>query len=123
LPRADGGEETGPFGVGGVGPLEGARNDANLTPQVRGIPAVRGFREWDPPFPYDNSRIRRGDANERYWDEHRTAPKAYVTLKTGQSLWRSRFGDLTSFRVRPPAGPDPVATVAKKLAGPLHPPP
>src|SRR5262249_14526788 len=65
--------------------------------------------------------IRRGDANERYWDEHRTAPKAYVTLKTGQSLWRSRFGDLTSFRIRPPAGPDPVAAVEKKLAGRLDP--
>src|SRR5262249_52430415 len=52
-----------------------------------------------------NTRIRPDDVNEQFWDRHRTTPKAYVTLKTGQELWRSRFGDLTSFRIEKPAGP------------------
>ena len=95
-------EESKAFRVAALVPLKpkSALNDANLTPQVRGITDVRNFREWDPPFPFDNRRIRSRD--EAFWSRHRTAPKAYVSLKTGQDLWRSRFGDLTSFRLRPP---------------------
>src|SRR5207249_9218239 len=59
------------------------------------------------PFPYDNKRIKPRD--DRYWREHRTTPKAYVTLATGQRLWGSRFGRLTSIRLAPAAGVDLTA--------------
>jgi hypothetical protein len=58
--------------------------------------------EWDPPFPVDLSRIRPVD--EEYWQEHRASPKAFVTLADGQRLWRSRFGAVSSLRLKPPAG-------------------
>jgi hypothetical protein len=67
-----------------------------------GITEADGLGDWDPPFPIDLSRVRRID--EDYWDRHRTTPKAFVPLEVGQSLWRSRYGALTSIRARPPEG-------------------
>jgi len=36
--------------------------------------------------------------DEDYWQEHKTTPKAWVALETGQRLWGSRFGKLSSIR-------------------------
>ena len=38
--------------------------------------------------------------DERFWEQYRTTPKAFVSLEAGQRLWRSRYGELTSIRVR-----------------------
>src|SRR5262249_60877186 len=57
---------------------------------------MRAVRDATPTFPYDNSRIKRPD--ERYWEEYRTTPNAYIPLADGQKLWGSRFGNLTSIR-------------------------
>lgn len=71
-------------------------NDADYTPVVAGITDQESIDDWDPPFPYDNTRIDGND--EEYWDNYRTTPKAFLMLATGQKLWGSRFGDVTSFR-------------------------
>ncbi|MEW4563995.1 FtsX-like permease family protein [Bremerella sp. JC770] len=71
-------------------------NDPDYTPVVQGITDQDSIDDWDPPFPYDNSRIDGDD--DAYWENYRTTPKAFVSLKTGQQLWGSRFGDVTSFR-------------------------
>src|SRR5262249_49072641 len=115
--------------VAGTAKWVGALNDATLTPQVRGITDVRNWPDLKPPFHIDRTRILTGDENERYWNTHRTAPKGYVSLRTGQKLWGSRFGDLTSFRIRPPAGafdtPEKtraaIGDVEKKIAAHLKP--
>ncbi|HYN23927.1 MAG TPA: FtsX-like permease family protein, partial [Pyrinomonadaceae bacterium] len=52
-------------------------------------------------------RIRKQD--EDYWDQYRTTPKAFIPLSTGQELWRSRFGNLTSLRLIPTGMPLPQA--------------
>ncbi len=90
-------------------PLTGAVNDPNLTPDFPGITDKLDLRDWNPPFPYDNKRIQRRD--EDYWNEYRTAPKAYVTLAAGQRLWGSRFGNLTSIRLAPTDKSDPALAV------------
>ena len=59
--------------------------------------------DWDPPFPFDSGRVR--DKDEQYWDEHRTTPKAFVSLAAGRKLWSSRFGNTTAVRFAPPPGP------------------
>ena len=46
--------------------------------------------DWDPPFPVDLSRIRPQD--EKYWDDYRTTPKAFVSPGVARKLWGSRFG-------------------------------
>jgi ABC-type lipoprotein release transport system permease subunit len=93
------------FRLAGVVPVEGAAADRDLVPEYPGITSSRSIADWDPPFPVDLSRIRPQD--EDYWDEHKTTPKAFVRLARGQELWRSRFGSLTSLRVRRAEGETP----------------
>ena len=92
-------EHTERFVLRGVVPLRGVADDPDLTPEFPGITDRLTLKEWDPPFPYDGRRIRPQD--EEYWRLYRTTPKAYVSLATGQRLWGSRFGNLTSIRLAP----------------------
>jgi ABC-type antimicrobial peptide transport system permease subunit len=95
-------ELTATFTLRGLVPMEGVAADPNLTPEFPGITDKLDIRDWNPPFPYDNSRVQRAD--ERYWEQYRTTPKAYITLADGQKLWGSRFGNLTSIRFAPVSG-------------------
>lgn len=72
-------------------------NDPDLTPVVQGITDQDSINDWDPPFPFDQGRIRTED--DTYWQNHRTTPKAFVSLAAGQKIWGSRFGEVTSFRI------------------------
>lgn len=87
------------FTVAGVTPIRGLAADRNLAPEYPGITDSENVSDWDPPFPLDLSRVRPVD--EDYWKQYRTTPKAWVTLARGQQLWRSRFGKLTTIRLRP----------------------
>jgi ABC-type antimicrobial peptide transport system permease subunit len=90
-------EQTATFRLKGFVALEGVTGDRYLTPDFPGITDKLKLGDWDPPFPYDNRRIQRRD--EKYWDQYRATPKAYVNLAVGQRLWGSRFGELTSIRL------------------------
>ena len=84
--------------------MEGLGADSLLTPALPGLHDAEDMHAWDPPFPVDLTRIR--PADEAYWDAYRAAPKAIVSYATGQRLWRSRFGSLTSVRMGPAPGLD-----------------
>ncbi|MDA7950378.1 MAG: ABC transporter permease [Pirellulaceae bacterium] len=71
-------------------------NDPHFTPVVKGITDQATISTWNPPFPFDQSAILPSD--ETYWDNHRTTPKAFVSLDLAQKLWGSRFGRTTTFR-------------------------
>jgi ABC-type lipoprotein release transport system permease subunit len=88
--------------VEAIVPLAGAADDRDLSPEYPGITDSAHLSDWDPPFPVDLSRVRPQD--ERYWEEHRTTPKAFLPLAAAQMLWKHRLGALTSVRVVPPAG-------------------
>lgn len=90
------------FRLAAIVALEGAAADPAFTPEVPGLTDRRSIAAWDPPFPFDATRVRAKD--EEYWNRHRGTPKAFVALATGQRLWGSRFGRITSLRVAPPAG-------------------
>ena len=92
-------EEQRTFRLAGQVPLAGVADDPDLTPEFPGITDKLNIRDWNPPFPYDNKRV--GKAEERFWEEHRTTPRAYIALTDGQWLWGSRFGQLTSVRLAP----------------------
>jgi putative ABC transport system permease protein len=85
------------FRVAGVIPMSGIALDRRLAPDYPGITAATNLADWDPPFPIDLSLIRKQD--EQYWDQYRTAPKAFIPLEAGQKLWGGRYGRLTSIRV------------------------
>jgi putative ABC transport system permease protein len=78
-------------------PMTGIAVDRDLTPEYPGITEAQTIGDWDPPFPVDLKKVRPRD--EEYWQKHKTAPKAFVSLETGQKLWGSRFGKVTSVRV------------------------
>jgi ABC-type lipoprotein release transport system permease subunit len=104
------------FKLAGVVALSGAAADPALTPEYPGISDAKTMADWDPPFPVDLKRVRARD--EDYWEERRATPKAFVSLATGQRLWSSRFGALTSVRLVPlgSAGILPVEADLKKAA-------
>lgn len=95
------------FRLAGVVPMTGLAADADLVPEYPGITETESLSDWDPPFPIDLKRIRPRD--ESYWDSYRATPKGFITLESGRALWRSRFGELTSFRFESVAGASPEA--------------
>ncbi len=110
------------FRLSDVVPMGGSLADRDLAPDYPGITESRTLVDWDPPFPMELGRIRPRD--EDYWEEYRTTPKAFVPLKVGQQLWRSRHGQLSSIRVYPPpgapaAGPEALRSLRSRLESEL----
>ncbi len=79
--------------------MEAPAIDPTLTPQFPGITDRLTIRRWNPPFPFDEDRIT--DDDEEYWDQYKTAPKAFISLSDGQRLFSSRFGNVTGIRLAP----------------------
>jgi len=92
-------------------PIQGPADDPGLTPPFPGVTDKASIGEWDPPFPYDNKRIKPRD--EAYWNKYRTTPKAYITLDTAKRLFGSRFGAITSMRFAPRPGATAEETMAR----------
>jgi ABC-type antimicrobial peptide transport system permease subunit len=105
-------DRTATFRFAGTLPLTGAADDPDLTPAFPGITDKDDARQWKLPFEDKNDpawltdTVRREYGDPLFWGEYRTTPKAYITLKAGQKLWSSRFGDLTSIRLALKSGSD-----------------
>ncbi|HGJ66794.1 TPA: ABC transporter permease [bacterium] len=89
-------EQTSSFRIKKIVQMEGLANDRSLMPDFPGIAEVENSRDWKAGIPVDLSKIR--DKDENYWHNYRGTPKAFITLKAGQSLWSNRFGNLTAIR-------------------------
>lgn len=98
-----------------VVPMHGVAADRRLAPVYPGITESNSLADWDPPFPLDLSRVRSED--ERYWNEHRTTPKAFIPYEAGKQLWQSRYGAVTSIRFPIGAGTDAAALVDRFRSG------
>ncbi|MBT5831001.1 MAG: ABC transporter permease, partial [Candidatus Latescibacteria bacterium] len=85
------------FRLKGIVAMTGLGGDPTLSPEYPGLQGADDMSAWDAPFPVSLDRIREQD--ELYWDDYQAAPKAFVSAATGQRLWKSRFGVLTSIRV------------------------
>ena len=79
-------------------PMDGAGGDRTLTPEYPGLTDAARIGDWDPPFPVDLKRVR--PADERYWEQYRGAPKAFVL--NAAELWPSPYGSATSVRISIP---------------------
>jgi ABC-type antimicrobial peptide transport system permease subunit len=113
--------ERSPFQVAGVIPMRGSAVDQQWAPNYPGITGSKNFSDWDPPFPIELKRVRPKD--EAYWDQYRTAPKAFLPLSDGQRMWRSRHGQATSIRfgVRPGSDQGQTTQVVTSLAREVNP--
>jgi len=90
--------KTADFQLAAVVPISGFAADRDLVPEYPGITESEDMSAWDPPFPVDLGRVRKED--EDYWHQYRTTPKAFIPLSTAQQLWGTRFGKLTSIRLK-----------------------
>jgi putative ABC transport system permease protein len=90
--------ESAQFPLAAILPLAGPTADRGLAPDYPGITQSSSLHDWDPPFPIDLRRVRPRD--DEYWKRYRATPKAFLRLAVGQRLWGSRFGKVTSIRLR-----------------------
>ncbi len=89
-------ERTSRFRIRSVIPMAGPAADPALMPDFPGISDAESCCDWQSGLPINLDRIRPQD--EKYWDDYRGTPKAFITLSAGQSLWKNRYGDLTAIR-------------------------
>lgn len=73
-----------------------AAADPKLTPEMPGVTDQKSISDWDLPFELVE-KIRPQD--EKYWDEYRTTPKAFVSLGAAKRLWSSRWGAISLLRL------------------------
>ena len=84
-----------------VGP-RGPADDPGFVPDYPGVTDTKRLTDWDPPFPVNLRLIR--DKDEEYWEQHRTTPKAFLTLADGRRLWaagEAPYGRITALRLYP----------------------
>jgi hypothetical protein len=109
--------------VTAIAEMRGAAVDRSLVPEVEGVSDEDSIADWDPPFPFDASRVRTTpphDEDDRYWKDHGTTPKAFVSLATARRIAGSRFGRTTAWHV-PRASVDDPAVLARRLAAAIRP--
>jgi putative ABC transport system permease protein len=91
-------EKSAGFIVRSVIPMNDPLCDPALMPDFPGITDAGNCRDWETATPIDLKKIR--DKDEKYWKDFRGTPKAFISLKTGQELWKNRFGNYTAFRFK-----------------------
>ncbi len=94
-------EATNRFRIRAIAPMTLPHADRTLMPNFPGLSKAESTHDWDAGFPLVH-KIR--DQDEKYWKDHRGTPKAFVTLRAGQTMWGNRFGNLTAIRFPVPAG-------------------
>ncbi len=116
-------EATETLRIAAIARMEGAAVARSLVPEVEGITDEKSIADWDPPFPFDRARVRTvppHDEDDRYWKEHGTTPKAFVSLARARRMAAARFGATTAWFVPVPDDGD-VAGLAARLAASLRP--
>ncbi len=110
-------EQSTAFRVRTVVPLEGLAADSAWMPDFPGISDAKNQSDWDPGLPLDLARVR--DKDERYWDDFRGAPKAFLSAAGGREIWSTRWGSVTALRIA--AGRAREAELTATLLGALRP--
>lgn len=90
--------------------------DPAFAPELPGVTDQQSIDEWDVPFDLVEDV---SDAEETYWDERRTTPKAFVSHALAARLWGTRWGTDSVLRI--PAGDLTAEQASAQLAGNLQP--
>ncbi len=110
-------EKSASFKVANILPMQGSAIDRDLMPDFPGLSDVDNCRDWDPGIDIDLDKIR--DKDEKYWDDYKGTPKAFITLSAGQKLWSNRYGNMTAIRY--PIGDNSESDIAQKILGKVAP--
>ncbi len=89
-------EQSSSFKIHSILPMVAPLCDRTLMPDFPGMTTAENCRDWDTGFPIKTDLIRNKD--EKYWQDYRGTPKAFISLTAGQQLWGNRFGNLTAVR-------------------------
>ncbi|MDX1563754.1 MAG: FtsX-like permease family protein [Phycisphaeraceae bacterium] len=93
-------EKTSEFTVAAVVPTEGPGGERHLMPEFPGMTDAQSARDWNPPAELNIDTSLVTDAEEKYWEDHRGAPKAFVHLGWAQDPdhWATSYGQRTTLR-------------------------
>ncbi len=82
--------------------------DSTLMPPYPGLAKAGSCTDWAPGIPVDLDKVRPKD--EKYWERHRGAPKAFINYTKATQIWDNRFGTATSVRIPSSASSDQKLT-------------
>jgi putative ABC transport system permease protein len=89
-----------------------------LMPDFPGMTESGSCSDWKTGVPINLDLIR--DKDEEWWNLYKGTPKAFISLETGQELWKNHFGEFTSFRLEKAiAGMDQISKGIVKSISPL----
>lgn len=71
-------------------------SDPTRVPHLPGLSDAGHCREWEAGVPIDLDAIR--DKDEKYWDDFKGTPKAFISRSTALKIWSNRFGNYTAIR-------------------------
>jgi len=89
-------EKSSSFVVRSVIPMKNMTGGENLMPQFPGLADAGSCRDWETGVPIDLDKIR--DKDEKYWDDYKGTPKAFISSEKGEQIWSNVFGNYTAFR-------------------------
>jgi len=85
------------FRIRGVLEMAALAGEKDLVPEFPGLTDVEACKDWKIRFPTEEEKLN-DKANEAYWNQYKQMPKAFVTLKAGQEMWKNAHGDLMAVR-------------------------
>lgn len=91
------------FRVIGIIPMDDPRCDRTLMPEIPGLSDAGSCRDWETSIPIDLTKIR--DKDEKYWNQYRGTPKAFINPGQAAEIWQNRFGKYTQVRFAPEINP------------------
>lgn len=71
-------------------------SDSTRVPHLPGLSDAGHCREWEAGVPINLDAIREKD--EKYWDDYKGTPKAFVSESAALQMWSNRFGNYTAVR-------------------------
>ncbi|NQU54509.1 MAG: ABC transporter permease, partial [Bacteroidetes bacterium] len=71
-------------------------SDPTRVPHLPGLSDAGHCREWEAGVPIDLDAIR--DKDEKYWDDFKGTPKAFISRGKALEIWSNRFGNYTAVR-------------------------
>jgi len=84
------------FKVKSIIPIQNNEIFRSLMPSFPGLSDAGHCKDWKTGVPIDLDKIR--DKDEAYWNEYKGTPKAYISIHSGNKLWKNQFGSLSSIR-------------------------
>jgi putative ABC transport system permease protein len=73
-----------------------AATDPKFAPELPGVTDQESIESWKLPFELIEE-VR--DQDEKYWDDYRTTPKAFVSFDLAKRLWSTRWGTESVLRL------------------------